>query len=115
MIGRPEAHEAAPYFFLYIDQAGGEDPLKLIESQLDECLGLFAGISEDKSLYRYAPGKWSMRQALNHITDTERAFAFRTLWFARGFTAPLPGYDQNIAASGAEADRIGWAAHVDEF
>jgi len=115
MIGRPLAHEAAAYYFLYIDQATGDDPVKLIESQLDECLPLFSAISEERSLYRYAPDKWSIRQTLNHITDTERAFAFRALWFARGFTTALPGYDQNVAANGAEADRVSWAAHIDEF
>ena len=115
MIGRPEAHEAAPYDSTYIDQAPGDDPAALIESQLDECLSLFAGVSEERSTFRYAPGKWSIRQVLSHITDTERAFAFRALWFARGFTAPLPGFDQEIAAAGADADRIAWAEHVDEF
>jgi hypothetical protein len=115
MSARPQAHEAAPYYFLYIDQAPGDDPTALIGSQLDESLEFFSGISEARSLYRYAPGKWSIRQALNHVTDTERAFAFRALWFARGFTSPLPSYDQNIAAAGAEADRVSWAAHVGEF
>ena len=52
---------------------------------------------------------------LNHVTDTERAFAYRMLWFARGFDAPLESYDQNVAAAGAEADRVSWAAHVEEF
>jgi hypothetical protein len=66
-------------------------------------------------LHRYAPDKWSIRQVLNHVTDTERAFAFRALWFARGFDSPLPSYDQNVAATGADADRISWAAHVEEF
>jgi hypothetical protein len=115
MIGRPQPSEAAPYYFLYIDQAPGDDPTALIEAQLEECLRFFADISGEKSLYRYAADKWSIREALNHITDTERAFAFRALWFARGFTTPLPGYDQNVAAGGAEADRIPWAAHVEEF
>jgi hypothetical protein len=115
MIGRPEAGEAAPYYSVYIDQAPGDNPLTLIESQLDECLSVFAGITEERSNYRYAPDKWSIRQLLNHITDTERAFAFRALWFARGFDAPLPGFDQEIAAAGAEADRISWAEHVAEF
>src|SRR5690349_15860239 len=115
MTGRPEAQEAAPYYSVYIDQAPGDDPLTLIERQLDECLSIFAGISEERSTYRYAPDKWSIRQLLNHITDTERAFAFRALWFARGFDAPLPGYDQDIAAAGAQADRVSWADHVDEF
>ena len=115
MIGRPENTEAALYYFTYINQTPGDDPLAAIEPQLSDCLALFAGISEEQSLYRYAAEKWSIRQVLNHMTDTERAFAFRALWFARGFQSPLPDYDQNIAAAGAEADRISWAAHVEEF
>ncbi len=115
MIGRPQNDEAAPYYFNYINQVSGEDALTVIESQLPESLAFFAGISEEKSLHRYAPGKWSIRQVLNHITDTERSFAFRALWFARGFDTSLPSYDQDIAASGAEADSIPWAAHVEEF
>lgn len=115
MIGRPDSTEAAPYYFTYINQVEGDDPAGTIENQLDESLALFAKISEEKSLYCYAPEKWSIRQVLNHVTDTERSFAFRALWFARGFQTPLPSYDQNIAASGAEADRISWADHVEEF
>jgi hypothetical protein len=115
MIGRPEASEAAPYYFNYINQVNGNDPIRVIESQLDDALLIFASISEEKSLYRYTPEKWSIRQTLNHVTDTERSFAFRALWFARGFEAPLPSYDQNIAAAGAAADGIPWAAHIEEF
>ena len=113
--GRPQSTEAAPYYFTYIDQVAGDDPLVVLESQLEESLRFLSGISEEKSLHRYAPDKWSMRQLLNHVSDTERAFAFRALWFARGFASPLPSYDQTIAASGAEADRVSWAAHVEEF
>jgi uncharacterized damage-inducible protein DinB len=82
---------------------------------LDEVLAVSRTISEDKSRQRYAPEKWSIRQVLNHVSDTERAFAFRALWFARGFSSPLPDYDQEIAAAGADADRISWADHVEEF
>jgi hypothetical protein len=115
MIGRPNETEAASYYFTYINQVSGDDPVVSIERQLDEVAAILGGITEEKSLYRYAPEKWSIRQVLNHVTDTERAFAFRALWFARGFDSPLPGYDQNIAAAGAEADRISWADHVEEF
>jgi hypothetical protein len=115
MIGRPEEVEAAPYYFTYINQVMGDEVVGIIESQLEESAAFFSGISEAGSLYRYEPEKWSIRQVLNHVTDTERAFAFRALWFARGFEAPLPSYDQNVAASGARADRISWAAHVEEF
>jgi uncharacterized damage-inducible protein DinB len=115
MNGRPREDEAAPYYFTYINQVQGDDPGVVIETQLDETLGFLSSVSEERSLYRYAPDKWSIRQVLNHITDTERAFAFRALWFARGFEDPLPSYDQNIAAAGAGADRVAWAEHVEEF
>jgi hypothetical protein len=115
MMERPGEAEAAPSYFTYINQVSGDDPVDEMESQLGDLPALFAGISEDSSLHRYAPEKWSIRQVLNHITDNERAFAFRALWFVRGFDAPLPGYDQNVAAAGAGADAVAWAAHVEEF
>jgi hypothetical protein len=113
MIPRPAADDAAPYYFTYINQVTGDDPLAALEAQLNE--PLLSSISEEKSLYRYAPGKWSIRELLNHVTDTERAFAFRALWFARGFETPLPSYDQNVASVCALADQVSWAAHVEEF
>jgi hypothetical protein len=115
MLGRPLDTEAAPYYFTYIDQAPGEDPAALIESQLEPHIAIFSSISEERSLHRYAPGKWSIRDLLNHVNDTERAFAFRALWFGRGFQDPLASFDQEIASTGAAADRIPWAAHVEEF
>lgn len=115
MIGRPGESEAAPFYFTYINKVSGDDPVGVIERQLEEALALFAETSEETSLRRYSPEKWSIRQVLNHVTDSERAFAFRVLWFARGFRTPLPGYDQDIAANGAGAGAVSWAAHVDEF
>ena len=113
MIGRPENSEAAPYYFTYINQVQGDNPLRVMEAQLDEALPILAGITEDKSLYRYAPDKWSIRQTLSHVTDAERVFGLRALWFARRLDSPLPSFDQNIAASAAAADGILWAAHVE--
>ena len=115
MLGRPEKNEAGAYYFTYIDRISGTDVVGTIENQLDASVAFFSEISEAKSLYQYAPDKWSIRQVLNHVTDTERAVAFRTLWFARGFDSPLPSYDQEVAALGAEADRIPWADHIEEF
>jgi hypothetical protein len=115
MTGRPQSTEAAEYYFTYINQVPGDDALAVIGRQIEDTRTLFAGISEEASLHRYQLDKWSIRQVLNHITDTERAFAFRALWFARGFDSPLPSFDQDIAAAGAEADKISWASHVEEF
>ncbi len=115
MIERPTEADAASFYFTYINQVPGNDPVGMLESQLEEAMALCSGISEGDSLYRYAPEKWSVREVVNHITDTERAFAFRVLWFGRGFETPLPGYDQDIAASGAGADSTAWSDHIEEF
>ncbi len=115
MIGRPQPAEAGEYYWKYINCVPGDDALSVMEAQLEEVQRVFGTISDEKSLYAYAPGKWTIRQMLNHVTDTERAFAFRALWFARGFASPLPSYDQELAASGASANAIGWSEHLAEF
>lgn len=113
---RPERSEAPLYFFSkYIDPFPGEDILLLLENQLEEALASFREISEENSLCRYASDKWTIREVLNHITDTERAFVFRALWFARGFTSPLESFDQTVSVPSAEANRYSWASHIEEF
>jgi|SRR5579872_3830301 len=115
MTGRPAPTEAAPYYFTYIDRISSEDVVGELESQLDPALRLLANISEEQSLHRYAPDKWSIRQLLNHISDTERVLLYRALWFARGFDTPLPGFDQNIAVPYSLADQYSWASHIADF
>lgn len=115
MLGLPERNEAAPYYYTYIDRISSDDIVGVLESQLDETLQLARGISEEKSLHRYAPEKWSIRQVLNHVSDTERVFQFRAFWFGRGFDIPLPGWDEKISAATARADEFSWASHVEEF
>jgi len=105
--------EAAPYYFRYINLISDKNILAVLESQLDQALTLFKGISEEKSLYRYAPDKWSIRQVINHVNDVERVFVFRALWFARGFNLPLPGFDQEVSTT--KSDDIPWSQHVEEF
>ena len=115
MIGLPERTEAPPYYFKYIDRISNADVLEELAKQLEEALELFSGISEERSLHRYGPEKWSVRQVLNHVNDTERVFVFRALWFARGFDSPLPSFDQNVSSAAAGADEIPWARTVEEF
>jgi len=115
MLGRPQRDEAADYYFRYMDLVEGDNPLAAIETQLEETAKFYGDLSEEKSLHRYAPDKWSIRQVVSHFVDAERVFAYRALWFARGFDSALPSFDQEIATVGAEADRIPLSAHVEEF
>lgn len=115
VIGRPNSDEAAPYYFTYIDRVADEDVVDLLEKQAEEAPAFFATISAEKSLHRYAPDKWSIREVVGHLSDAERVFAHRALWFARGHEDPLPSFDQNIAVANAKSDEIEWAAQVEEF
>jgi uncharacterized damage-inducible protein DinB len=108
--------EAAEYYFTYIDKVpSGQDVRAVIGAQLDEVLELLNGISEEKSLYRYAAGKWSIRESVGHLNDTERLFVFRAMWFARGLPEPLPSFDQDVALAGARFDDRTLEDLVQEF
>jgi hypothetical protein len=115
MLSVPDHTEAAEYYFLYINQVAGTDIGRILETQGPETVALLEGISEERSRHRYAPGKWSIRQVLSHINDTERLFVFRAFWFARGLEEPLPSFEQDIAIAHAGADDRLWSAHIDEF
>ncbi len=115
MIGRPQPNEAATYYSTYTDLITSDDIQSVLASQLQETSAVLSEISEEQSLHRYAPDKWSMRQLMSHVNDTERIFVSRAVWFARGFQEPLPSFDQNTCVAAAEADRVPWASHLEEF
>ena len=115
MIGRPSANEFDPYFTTYIGKVAGDDPLAAMHRQMDEWTPVLEGIAEERTLDRYAAGKWTMREVLNHLVDTERIFAYRALWFARRFEGALQGFDQDVGVFGARADAIAWTSLIEEF
>jgi len=115
MTQAPQRGEAADYYFTYIDQVSGGDVCDLLEAQGREVLALLGDVSDEGSLYRYAPGKWSLREVVGHMVDTERLFVFRAFWFARGFESPLPSFDQTVAVASAGADQRRWSALLDEL
>jgi len=115
MSGIPDRTEAAEYYFKYIEQAGDGDIRTVLRAQVPDTLALLHGISDADSLTRYAPDKWSLRQVLSHLNDTERVFVFRAFWFARGFEGPLPSFNQTVAVEAAGADDRTWGDLIDEF
>src|SRR5207244_13457063 len=79
----------------YISKVPGSDVLSVLESQRLQMLQLFTGRSERDGSFRYAPGKWTVKEVLGHITDSERIFTYRALRFARSDQTPLPGFEQD--------------------
>jgi uncharacterized damage-inducible protein DinB len=115
MSARPDRDEAAPYYFTYIDQVPAGDIVAILTAQAGEVDAVLGRISESQSLARYAEGKWSIRDVVNHLSDTERLFQARAFWFARGFDTPLPSFEQEIAVKAADADRRSWESLRGEF
>lgn len=92
---RPEAGEYAPYYEKYIALVAGNDIVGILEAQRLQTIQLFAGRSERDGNFRYAPEKWTVKEVLGHLSDTERIFAYRALRIARGDQTPLSGFEQD--------------------
>jgi hypothetical protein len=115
MIPRPDPAEHSPYFRRYVDLVPEGDVLLALHSQLRDTLAFVRAMGEADGGLRYAPGKWSLRQVLGHLIDTERVMAYRALHFARGDAAPLPSMDQDRFVAGADSDARTLADLADEF
>ena len=94
-ISRPAAAEYDPYYGRYIEKVPEGDLLRTLETQARETQALLAGLSDARALHRYAAGKWSIKQVVGHVADTERVYAYRALRFARADATALPGFDEN--------------------
>ena len=92
---RPTADEAAAYYHTYITEVRGDNIGEQLVEQLSEVERLLSGLDDAASLARYAPGKWSVKELLGHLNDSERIFSYRLLRISRGDSTPLPGFDQN--------------------
>ena len=93
-IPRPDASEYAPNYETYVSKVPDGNLLTILEDQRQETQALLAGIPEGRALHRYAPGKWSIKEVVGHVTDAERVFCYRALRFARDPVTPLPGFDE---------------------
>ena len=114
-MSKPFPTTYAAYFQKYIDQVQDDDLLTGFTRQADPIKSLLYSIDEQKSTYAYAPGKWTLKDLLQHITDTERIFCYRALCFARNETFSLPGFDENSYAANTHANERTWQSLADEF
>ncbi|HEX8354211.1 MAG TPA: DinB family protein [Pyrinomonadaceae bacterium] len=112
---RPEADEYASYYEKYVSLAPDSDVVGALERQAAETLALLRALPEERGAHRYGEGKWSVKQLVGHINDTERIFSYRALAIARGDRQPLPGMDQEEWMAGSDFDARTLADLLDEF
>jgi hypothetical protein len=102
---RPEATEYDAYYGRYVDLVPEGDILDILGREMVTTQALLASVPPDLEEYRYAPGKWSVREVVGHLIDTERAFAFRCVWVARAAEGAQPAFEQDAWARASNAGR----------
>ena len=112
---RPKAGEYNAYYDKYISLIPGTDVVGTLAGQLPKTVALLSSLSEQDGELRYAPGKWSLKEALGHVIDTERIMAYRALCIARGDRTPLAGFEQDEYVRGGPHATIRLADLVEEF
>jgi hypothetical protein len=113
-IPKPESDEYLAYYGKYIALVG-DDAIAALRKQAAGTPRLLKGVSEAQAMFRYAPGKWSVKEVLGHVMDGERVFGYRALRFARADRTPLPGFDENTWVPAAGFDRRTMAELAAEY
>jgi len=115
MRSRPEASEHAPYYGKYVALVSDGDIVQTLAAERDATLELLRGIPEEKTLHRYAEGKWSIKENCVHVTDIERVLSYRAVRIARGDQTPLASVDQDSLVPASEADARDWGSIIEEY
>ncbi len=114
-IARPGAGDFAPYYSTYVELVETDDVLDTLGREGRRTSAMLRRVPAELESYRYAPDKWSVREVVAHLIDTERVFAYRALSFARGDAGPLPGMDQDQWNAEGGASGVPLATLADEF
>ena len=112
---RPSENSYGEYYKNYISLVEENDLFSALHYSVSRSLTFWSELTEEQGNYRYAEGKWSIKELLQHIIDTERIFSYRALAFARGETIALPGYDENRYTDNCHADLRRLSDMVDEL
>jgi len=102
---RPKPNDYAAYYENYVGKVDGENVHDIISNYSNALLDFYSSLPEEKADYRYAEGKWSVKELLLHIIDAERIFAYRALRIARKDKTPLPGFDENNYTPASKASK----------
>ena len=112
----PQKHEYPPFYQPYIDILDSTlGVIDLLELSLEQFEELFYAIDESKQEYRYAAGKWTIKELVQHLIDTERVFIYRALRLSRNDQTALPGFDENMYVSNYQSNKRNYTSLLDEF
>lgn len=112
---RPQAKDHIPYFGQYIDLVPEEDVMTALYTNHTRVLEFIKNIPAEKEDHRYADNKWTVKQVLGHVIDTERIFCYRALCFARGEQQVLPGFDENVYTANMNLSNTDLVMLAEEF
>jgi hypothetical protein len=112
---RPQPGDYVPYYEKYVSLVPDQDILATLKKQLPETVRLLSACAEDKGDLRYAPGKWSVKEVLGHVIDTERIFSYRALRIARNDKTPIEGYEQDDYVKYGPFGKCSLASLIEEF
>ena len=115
VVPRPAPSEYAPAFARYVSLVPETDVMAVLESQGDEVRRVARSIPADRETFRYAPGKWSVREILGHMGDGERVFGYRAFCISRGDKASLPGFEEDDYVAAADYDRHAASILAEDF
>ncbi len=112
---RPEKKEYAEFYANYVSLARETDIISALEKQPNDLRETLAEVSHEKENYRYANGKWSVKELLGHVIDAERVFSYRALRISRGDKTPLAGFEENFYVAGSNFSNSKFADLIEEF
>lgn len=112
---RPDLSKIPVFYHNYIQQVEGTDLMGAMKKQTNSIFNFLKSVPVEKRNFRYAKGKWTIKEMLQHIIDTERIFAYRGLCIARKETVSLPGFDENNYANNSKAKKREWNDMIEEL
>lgn len=114
-MSKPIPADYPEYFGKYINQVPEDDLQNAFKNQFSKIQEFLRSIDEERADFAYAPGKWTLKELLQHTIDTERIFNYRALCIARKETVSLPSFDENIYAQNSNANARTWKNLSAEF
>ena len=115
MLQRPSESEYPKYYLPYVQLVPEGDLVEILKENLEKVTALVEGIFEEDGLFRYAENKWSIKEVLGHITDTERIMSYRLMRVGRGDQTELPGFDENVYVQGAKSNQLPMKSLLEDF